>query len=130
MKKLTSIVIIALTFSAAPVFAISTKDLACGAMICLSGEGGSACSLYLDNYFSIKKKKKGKLCSPCTKIARKLFLQQCDYVDAPTIEQVSKQYVPSTHKAIVLMGKICPPPEQRAALEKFLRNSRFQQWLV
>ena len=124
MKKLTLIFITALTFSAAPVFATSTKDLACGAIMCLSGDGGSACSPYLDKYFSIKKKKHGSFCSPCTKIARKAFLQQCDYVDAPTIEQVNNQYG-SQYRQNTNFNWENLTPEQREALEKFLSNNRF-----
>jgi hypothetical protein len=124
MKKLTMIFITALTFSAAPVFAISTKDLACGAIMCLSGDGGSACSPYLDKYFSIKKKKHGSFCSPCTKIARKAFLQQCDYVDAPIINQVNNQYGGQRQQYNGFDWSQLTP-EQREALERFLGNGRF-----
>ena len=127
MKIITITLITALTFSITPAFAVSTKDLACGAIICLSGDGGSACAPYLDKYFSIKKNKKGFFCSPCTKLARKFFLKQCDHVKAPVIEKVNNQYGGQSNQYNQYIGGYNwnnLTPQQRETLQQFLQ----QRW--
>jgi len=89
MKKLTATLAITAAFTTLPASAISIKDLACGAIMCLSGDGGSACSLYENKYFSIEKFHHGHFDAGVTKRARKAFLNKCDHVNAPTITRVN-----------------------------------------
>ncbi|MES9903230.1 MAG: TrbM/KikA/MpfK family conjugal transfer protein [Sedimenticola sp.] len=103
MKKMFSIFILSASLSFSPVIsAMSISDLACGAILCLSGESdGDGCGPYLDKYYSIVKKKSwGRYCSGCTKAARKIFLSNCEYVGDAEIEAAnnkhgSRKYKPS-----------------------------------
>lgn len=68
-----------------PASALSLQELSCGATICLTDKdaGGSACTPYLNKYYSIKVKKRGKYSSYLTKIARKRFLKLCKKKSSP-----------------------------------------------
>lgn len=66
--------------------AMSIEMLACGAKICLGGDGGSPCSLYLDKYNSIEGPTKA-----ITERLRKVFLLLCPEEDEPDYNQMAIQ---------------------------------------
>ena len=58
----------------------SSKDIACMAVMCLTGDGGESCAPALNKFFSIEKFTGGvtrSFSKRLTKKARKLFLKQC-----------------------------------------------------
>ncbi len=63
--------------------AMSIAELACGATICLAGDGGDACAPYLDKYYSIDGPTKG-----ATKRMRKIFLAQCKKEEPPASPEI------------------------------------------
>lgn len=65
-------------FIAPSTVALSISDLACGAIICLAGDGGSACAPYIKKYKSISGATRA-----ITKQLRKAFLNKCDKKKAP-----------------------------------------------
>jgi len=86
-KMITAAVLVsASALTALPATAMSIADLACGATICLSGDGGGACSPYEDKYYSIKIAGKYGTDWGATKRARKQFLKKCKTVSAPKID--------------------------------------------
>jgi len=60
--------------------AMPLSTLACGAIICLAGDGGTGCAPYLNKYNSIE----GPT-SAITKRLRKAFLALCDKQEAPDL---------------------------------------------
>jgi hypothetical protein len=76
--------------------ASAQSQLACIAIICLSGDGGSACTPALGAFYKIEKFTGGlggKFSKKLTKKARKIFLSKCD---APNIQR-SIDYAVSKH---------------------------------
>jgi len=79
-----------LIFLGAPVaHTMSLSDMACGATICLGGDGGSACAPYLDKYYSIDGPTKA-----ATKRMRKAFLKLCPRQEAPDLTYLEREPVP------------------------------------
>ena len=64
---------------------MSVSDLACGATICLTGDGGSGCAPYLDKYYSIDGPTKA-----ATKLLRKAFLALCKTKEAPDLSAMEQ----------------------------------------
>lgn len=66
--------------------AMSTSELACGAILCLAGDGGSACNPYLNAYNKIKVYSlDGGISKKATEKARKKFLDQCKHVSSTVV---------------------------------------------
>jgi len=80
--KLKSILVVWMLAVPLPSFAFSIEEMACGAKICLSGDGGSACAPFLDKYNSFKVKRHGKTLKWATKRLRKMFLDRCKEKEA------------------------------------------------
>jgi hypothetical protein len=72
----------------APAFADDNN--ACGTVLCLAGQGGSACSKYLNPYYSIRvydSSLLGMVFNPGkTKDARRAYLAQCSSADSNSID--------------------------------------------
>jgi hypothetical protein len=83
-------------FSHAPITeAIGATDIACVAILCLSGDGGQSCAPSLSKFFSIEKFTAGitgGFSKKLTKIARKKFLQKCDASDNETIRSIIEKH--------------------------------------
>ena len=83
-------------FSHAPITeAIGTSDIACVAILCLSGDGGQSCAPSLSTFFAIEKFTggiSGGFSKKLTKIARKKFLQKCDASDNETIRAIIEKH--------------------------------------
>jgi len=80
----------------------SGTQIACIAIICLSGDGGSACAPSLSTFFKIEKFTGGLgggFSKTLTKIARKKFLKQCD---APGIDGVINEVIKKNGEKQVL----------------------------
>jgi len=83
-------------FISAPAHADDNED-ACGAVLCLAGlmnggSGGSDCSQYEANYFSIVKYHHGHFDLSGTSSARGDFLSQCKSVGADQKSSVNSKY--------------------------------------
>lgn len=77
------IVFILMLVLSSPTFAESLEEMACGAKLCLSGDGGEACNPYLDKYYSFKVKKYGRTLKWPTKKLRQQFLRKCKNKKGP-----------------------------------------------
>lgn len=91
-------VICAIGFAISPIaFASDDSNDACGAIICLAGEmtgnsGGSACSPYIKEYFSIIAKKNGNFNPARTAQKRMDWLNQCPMGNDDTGDKVNSRY--------------------------------------
>lgn len=71
---------------APPAYSMSIEDLACGAKLCLAGDGGSPCAPYLKHYKSIDGPTRA-----ITKRMRKAFLALCKDQKPPDMEPYKAQ---------------------------------------
>ncbi len=69
---------LSVTFIAPSAVALSISDMACGAKLCLAGDGGSPCTPFLKYYKSIDGATRS-----ITKRLRKAFLRKCDDAKPP-----------------------------------------------
>lgn len=69
---------LSVAFTAPTAAAMSISDLACGAKLCLAGDGGSPCAPFLKYYKSID-----GVTSSITKRLRKAFLSKCEDANPP-----------------------------------------------
>ena len=90
--KLKQLLIISIILFPAPSLAgYSLKEMACGAKICLSDDGGGLpCKPFKDKYYSYKVKKYGVVLKGPTKVAREKFLDLCKNKDGPAVENRRK----------------------------------------
>lgn len=95
-KKLLPYCVVTLLLLPQPVLAKDNPD-ACGAVLCLAGElvgggGGSACSIYIAQYFAIQYWKKGRFKPNPTASMRMAFLTQCKSADSNVINRVNDAF--------------------------------------
>lgn len=77
---------------------VEANETACGAILCLSGNGGTACSSYIHSYYAIKRFHKGDFDAGATSAARNRFLNSCpgknSQVVATIIQKTGRKYSP------------------------------------
>jgi len=83
-----------------PLQAMSVSDMACGAKICLSGDGGSPCAPFLDKYNSIN-----GATSAITKRLKKAFLAKCKEQEPPDLEYLGPAAEAELNKTDQLLEK-------------------------
>ncbi|MES9906742.1 MAG: TrbM/KikA/MpfK family conjugal transfer protein [Sedimenticola sp.] len=109
MKKTISAFLLTISIVLSPTAsALSKSDKACGAILCLSGIGGSACLPYLNPYFAITSFTGGgwfssaKFNGGSTKRARRKWLGNCNKVEPEIIDQANSKYGTSKNQPRIL----------------------------